>query len=198
MKRLLLSLLLSASALAQPDPYLIVPGKGFGRFGPSMTLEQMEKKMEPGNYLEGENLGRPTVEIFAMDPFLRIVMFVNHRRQLRSMLVHGYMGKWHTAEGIRLGTTLRSLESINGRAFRFHAMSGRPEGGRIIDWRGGRLAGRFARVRLTFASAMHSEGYSELSYQEKVRVEKAGVVFRSDERLARKLNPIVETIELAF
>jgi hypothetical protein len=197
-KRFLLAMLLTGLALARPDPYLIVPGKGFGIYGPSMSLEQMEKKMEPGNYLEGESLGRPTVEIFAMDPFVRIVMFVNHRRQVRSMLVHGYTGKWHTAEGIRLGTTLRALESINGRPFRFHAMCDRPESGRIIDWGGGRLAGKFAKVRLTFASAMHSEGYSDLDEKEKIRVEKAGLIFRSDEPLARKLNPIVETIELAF
>lgn len=198
MKRFFFAMLLTAVALAKPDPYLIVPGKGFGIYGPKLTLEQMEKKMEPGNYLEGESLGRPTVEIFAMDPFVRIVMFVNHRRQVRSMFVHGYMGKWHTAEGIRLGTTMRSLESINGRPFRFHAMSDRPECGRIIDWGGGRLAGHFAKVRLTFASAMHSEGYSDLNDKEKIRVEKAGVIFRSNEPLARKLNPIVETIELAF
>ncbi|MBS2040896.1 hypothetical protein JST97_38270 [bacterium] len=198
MKRLIAALLLTASAWSRPDPYLIVPGKGFGSYGPAMSLAQMEKKMDPGNYLEGESQGRPTVEIFAMDPFLRIIMSVNHRRQLRSMWVHGYMGKWHTAEGVRLGTTMRSLEKINGGPFRFHAMSDRPEAGRIIDWRGGRLAGPYRKVRLTFASAMHSEGYSDLTDQEKIRAEKAGVIFRSDEPLARKLNPIVETIELAF
>lgn len=198
MKKLLLWALLSAVALAKGDPYLIVPGKGFGPYGPSMTLAQMEKKMVPGDYLEGESLGRPTVEIFAMDPFVRITMFINHRRQVRSMFVHGYMGKWHTAEGIHLGTTLAQLEQINGRPFRFHAMSDRPESGRILDWQGGRLASRFGKVRLTFASAMHSEGYSALSDKEKLRVEKAGVIFRSNEPLARKLNPIVETIELAF
>ena len=198
MKTILLCLLLSACALAKPDPYVIVPGKGFGAYGPAMTLAQMEKKMTPGDYLEGESLGRPTAEIFAMDPFVRITMFLNHRRQVRSMFVHGYMGKWHTAEGIRLGTTLSELERINGRPFRFHAMSMKPEAGRIADWQGGRLASRFRKVRITFASAAHSEGYSELTDQEKIRAEKAGLVFRSNEPLARKLNPIVETIELAF
>ncbi len=198
MKKLFFALLLGACAQARPDPYLIVPGKGFGVYGPSMTLAQMEKKMVPGDYLEGESLGRPTVEIFAMDPFVRITMFINHRRQVRSMFVHGYMGKWHTAEGIRLGTTLTRLEQINGRPFRFHAMSDRPESGRILDWQGGQLASRFGKVRITFASAMHSEGYSSLTDKEKIRVEKAGVIFHSNEPLARKLNPIVETIELAF
>lgn len=198
MKQLLFWALLVSVALAKGDPYLIVPGKGFGPYGPSMTLAQMEKQMVPGDYLEGESLGRPTAEIFAMDPFVRITMFLNHRRQVRSMFVHGYTGKWHTSEGIRLGTTLAQLEQINGRPFRFHAMSDRPESGRIADWQGGRLASRFGKVRLTFASAMHSEGYSALSDKEKIRVEKAGVIFRSNETLARKLNPIVETIELAF
>ncbi|MCW5871457.1 MAG: hypothetical protein KIS61_29650, partial [Candidatus Eremiobacteraeota bacterium] len=192
------ALLLVGGALAKPDPYLIVPGRGFGAYGPSLTLAQMEKKMVPGDYLEGESLGRPSAEIFAMDPFLRITMVVNHRRQIRSMFVHGYMGKWHTAEGIRLGTSLARLEQINGRPFRFHALSNRLESGRIIDWQGGNLARRFAKVRLTFASAMHSEGYSALTDQEKIRVEKAGLILRSNEPPTRKLNPIVETIELAF
>lgn len=198
MKKTLLWMLLGAVALAKPDPYLIVPGKGFGIYGPSMTLAQMEKKMVAGDYLEGESLGRPTAEIFAMDPFARITMFVNHRRQVRSMFVHGYMGKWHTAEGIRLGTTLARLEQINGRPFRFHAMSMRPEAGRILDWQGGNLARRFGKVRITFASAMHSEGYNALSDKEKIRIEKTGEILRSNEPLARRLNPIVETIELAF
>jgi hypothetical protein len=198
MKKLLFWALLSACALAKPDPYLIVPGKGFGVYGPAMSLAQMEKKMVPGDYLEGESLGRPTAEIFAMDPFVRITMFLNHRRQVRSMFVHGYMGKWHTAEGVRLGTSLAELERLNGRPFRFHAMSMKPEAGRVVDWQGGRLASRFAKVRLTFASAAHSEGYSRLNDQDKIRVEKPGLIFRSSEPLARKLNPIVETIELAF
>ncbi|MBX3170762.1 MAG: hypothetical protein KF760_25375 [Candidatus Eremiobacteraeota bacterium] len=198
MKKWLCALLLVGGALAKPDPYLIVPGRGFGAYGPSLTLAQMEKKMVPGDYLEGESLGRPSAEIFAMDPFLRITMVVNHRRQIRSMFVHGYMGKWHTAEGIRLGTSLARLEQINGRPFRFHALSNRLESGRIIDWQGGNLARRFAKVRLTFASAMHSEGYSALTDQEKIRVEKAGLILRSNEPPTRKLNPIVETIELAF
>lgn len=198
MKKLLLWMLLGALAWAKPDPYLIVPGKGFGVYGPSMTLAQMEKKMVAGDYLEGESLGRPTAEIFAMDPFVRITMFINHRRQIRSMLVHGYIGKWHTADGIRLGTTLARLEQINGRPFRFHSMSTRTESGRILDWQGGNLASRFGKVRITFASAMHSEGYSALSDNEKIRLEKPGLIFRSNEPLARRLNPIVETIELAF
>ena len=198
MKKWLLGLLLCACAYSKPDPYLIVPGKGFGAYGPSLTLAQMEKKMVAGDYLEGESLGRPTAEIFAMDPYVRVTMVLNHRRQVRSMFVHGYEGKWHTAEGVRLGTSLARLEQINGRPFRFHSMSDRPESGRIFDWQGGRLASRYARVRLTFASAMHSEGYGALSEQEKVRVEKAGVIFQSSQLLARKLNPIVDTIELAF
>ena len=198
MKKALFLLALSAAVGAKPDPYLIVPGKGFGPFGPSMTVAQMEKKMESGDYLEGENLGRPSAEIYAMDPFVRITLLLNHQRQIRSMFVHGYMGKWHTAEGIRLGTTLATLERLNGRAFRFRSLSERPDACQIFDWQSGRLSRSLPKVRITFASAMHSEGYSALSAAERRKVEKAGTILTSSDPVVRRLNPIVETIELIF
>ena len=198
MKKALLVLALSVTVGAKPDPYLIVPGKGFGQFGPSMTLAQMDKKMESGDYLEGEDLGRPSAEIYAMDPFVRITLLLNHRRQIRSMFVHGYMGKWHTAEGIRLGTTLATLERLNGRAFRFHSLSEKPDACQIFDWQGGRLARSLPKVRITFASAMHSEGYSGLSAAERRTVETRGAILTSSAPVVRRLNPIVESIELIF
>lgn len=198
MKRAWLILALSAALGAKPDPYLIVPGKGFGPFGPLMSLTQMEKKMEPGDYLEGENQGRPSAEIYAMDPFVRITLLLNHQREIRSMLVHGYMGKWHTAEGIRLGTPLARLERLNGRPFRFRSLSEQSEAGQVLDWQGGRLARSLPRVRITFASAMHSEGYSGLSEAEHRQVEKARAILTSSDPVVRRLNPIVESIELIF
>ena len=198
MKKALLVLALSVAVGAKPDPYLIVPGKGFGPFGPSMTLAELEKKMEPGDYLEGESLGHPSAEIYAMDPFVRITLLLNHQRQIRSMFVSGYMGKWHTAEGIRLGTTLVTLERLNGRAFRFHSLSEKPDACQVFDWQGGRLARALPKVRITFASAMHSEGYGGLSATERRQVERGGAVLTSSDPVVRRLNPIVEFIELLF
>jgi hypothetical protein len=63
------------------------------------------------------------------------------------IIVRGSSGPWHLAPGIRLGTRLRELESLNHGAFTL-AGFGWDYGGVILDWRGGALAARLPGVRL--------------------------------------------------
>lgn len=191
-KTLLLAVTLLSAALA--ENFLIVPGRGFGPFGATMSLAQMEKKLPPGQFMTGDR----SASLYALEPERRIQVTLSAQGKIRSMSVHGTQGAWHTAQGIGLGTSLAQLERINGRPFKFRTLDMAEDAGRIVDWQGGKLARPFARVRLTFASAMHAKGNASLSDEEHLLVEKEGQVASSAELWARKLNPVVETLELLF
>ncbi len=54
------------------------------------------------------------------------------------ILIRTKGGKWHTAEGIKVGTTLAELNKINGKPFLFSGF-GWDFGGYINKWNGGKL-----------------------------------------------------------
>jgi hypothetical protein len=190
--------LLLGAAVAAPDPYRIEPGRGFGSFGPQLTLAEIEKKLPQGQYMEGETGGRKSVTLYAMEPGRRVTVFFHPQGRIRSMLIHGYESVWHTRQGIGLGTTLAALEKANGGPFKYRSLGMGEGSGQVIDWRGGKLSKPFQRVKITFAAAMHSKGYATLNDAEHQRVEAEGQVLSSADPLSRKLNPIVETLELEF
>jgi len=182
------------SITARADDFLIVPGKGFGPFGPALSLARMEKMLPPGQFMSGDH----SVSLWAMEPSKRINLRLDGEGKIRTMSVHGTSGVWHTASGVHLGMSLLQLEQVNGGPFKFRSLGTSEDAGRILDWQGGKLARPFARVRLTLASAFHAPGYSTLNDEEHAMVEKAGLSVGSDDPLARKLNPLVETLELSF
>jgi hypothetical protein len=198
MKKFLWLSLLGAAALAAPNPYRIVPGKGFGPFGPHLTLAQMEKQLPQGQFMEGETGGQKSATLYAMEPTRRITLMFNAKGRVRSMSIHGYESVWHTTQGIGLGTSLSALEKANGRPFKYRSLGMNEDAGRVLDWQGGKLTKPFAHVKITFAAAMHSKGYATLNDAEHQRAEADGQIFSSADALSRKLNPIVETLELEF
>ena len=194
MKKLLILLALGLTSTAAPDKYRIVPGQGFGPFTRSKTLAQLEKLVAPEEFATNES----GVTLYFLDPPKRVAVTLDKQNRVRSMEIHGHQGVWHTAEGIRLGTSLSTLEKLNGRPFRFRSLGMTEDAGRITDWQGGKLATVLANTQLTFASAMHSKGYNRLNEAEHQQAEADGKVVNSSDPLARKLNPIIETITLTF
>jgi len=194
MKKLLVLLALSLTSAAAPDKYRIVPGQGFGPFTGNQTVAQLEKLVRPEEFGTDET----GVTLYFMDPLQRVAVTLDKKKHVRSMQIHGSEGVWHTAEGIGLGTPLSRLEKLNGRPFLFRSLGTTDDAGRITDWRGGKLAKLLAKTELTFAGAMHAKGYNGLNDAEHQQAEADGKVMNSSHPLARKLNPIVETITLTF
>ncbi|MFN8608231.1 MAG: hypothetical protein U0931_11915 [Vulcanimicrobiota bacterium] len=136
--------------------------------------------------------------LYFMEPRKRITVVLDGSQKVVSMEIRGYEGVWHTAEGIGLGTSLRRLEALNGRPFHFRSFGSGDDSGVILDWCGGKLARLLSHTRLTFATAMHSRGYGSLSEAEHLAVEAEGKLMESSDPVARKLDPIVETITIRF
>ncbi|GEM_PF-3249128 len=198
MKRfvLLLLLLLAGAVCAAPDPYVIVPGQGFGQFKASLGIAGLEKLIKPEEFGEGESDGKPSAEIFMMAPEKRIAVLMDSNRKIKAMAIHGDRSVWRTREGITLGTTLSALEKLNEKAFHFHSFEG-DHSGEVVDWGQGKLTRSLPRVKVTFASPMHAKGYTKLSGAEKLEIEQLHT-YSSSDSVARRLNPVVETIELDF
>ena len=194
MKKLFVLLALALAASAAPDQYRIFPGRGFGPFTSKMTVQQLEKLVRPEEFGTNDS----GVSLYFMDPPKRVSVVLDKKKRIVSMEVHGYEGVWHTAEGIGLGTSLSTLEKLNGRPFHFRSFGSTEDAGQIIDWGGGKLAKILVHTRLTFATVMHSKGYGSLNDAEHTRSEADGQLFSSSDPLARKLNPIIETITLTF
>ncbi|MFN8611295.1 MAG: hypothetical protein U0931_27370 [Vulcanimicrobiota bacterium] len=182
------------TASAAPGPYRIYPGRGFGPFSSKMSVSQLEKLVRPEEFGTNDS----GVCLYFMDPQKRVTVVLDKKQRIVSMDVHGYEGVWHTAEGIGLGTSLRTLERLNGRPFHFRSFGGTDDAGQILDWGGGKLDRALAHTRLTFATVMHSKGYGGLSEAEHLQSEADGKIFSSSDPLARKLDPILETITLVF
>src|SRR6185295_4522998 len=117
------------------------------------------KKAELG---EGEADGKPALSAYFMSPEKRIALRLDAEGKVIAMTLHGDRSIWRDVHGITLGTPLKTLEKLNGKAFRVHAFDGSAQAGQILDWEGGKLAKEFSKVKLTFASPMHATGYAKL------------------------------------
>jgi hypothetical protein len=110
--------------------------------------------------------------------------------------------RWHTASGVSLGTKLRRLETLNGRAFQIEAW-GSDVAGNIYSWRGGKLAAIFGdggNRRMLLAVGWQELPSGPTPQQRKLEDEidrQKGDPLSSD-RAIRQLHPTVTRMELIF
>ena len=92
----------------------------------------------------GEGATEPGTALFPNDPARMLHVLwrdPNARRLPRVVQVRG--DRWHTKDGIRLGTTLKELEEINGGPFTLTGFE-YDNSGTVISWEAGKLAKAFA------------------------------------------------------
>jgi hypothetical protein len=112
------------------------------RYGPavveSIRVELGEGETTPGTVLyPGDSLRR--AEIIWQDT-------VGRRRPSR-VILRGNQSKWQVGPQISLGTSLKELERVNGKAFTL-AGFGWDYAGVVIDWQRGRLDSTLAGIKL--------------------------------------------------
>lgn len=105
--------------------------------------------------------------------------------------------RWHTEEGVSFGTTLKMLESRNGRKFKLYGFDW-GHGGLVTSWDGGHLE-RFAvscghlNLRLDPPAGPPSDERTRLLEQVEGDVE-----FWSSEPAMQALNPVVDFMGVVF
>jgi hypothetical protein len=218
-----LAILFAASVVAQGNDWLIVPGKRIGPITPDTSRADLDRLFGKVNVLDrlidaGEGDMEPATVVFPhqTDALLAIfwerrwrengrLPYENHKRVEYLVICEvDYLDrpppcKWHTEEGVSLGTTLQGLEALNGRGFQMTAW-GSDIGGNIVSWRGGMLAGYRdglgLGLHLDFPTAPKGATREGISLFDSIKQEK-GMMMSSDPSV-RALRPIVTHMQLRF
>lgn len=185
----------AAAVRAEPDPFLIVPGRGIGPFQAGMTRSEIQKLLKPEELGE-QGEGGAALTAYFLNVEKRITLLLDGQGKVTALSLHGDRSVWHTASGITLGTPLSLLQKLNGKPLRLRGFDGSARSGQLLDWGGGALAKGLAKVKLTFASPARAAGYGRLTEAQKLALEKPRDFLSTDAEL-RQLDPVVETLELA-
>jgi hypothetical protein len=114
--------------------------------------------------------------------------------------LHYPTSRWRTEEGIRLGTTLKELEKLNGKPFKL-AGFGWDYSGTVLSWEGGRLEKYQSKDpnghRLILRLNYENKEPPVLSDQEAIHVSGDRDFFSSDP-VMQKANPKVYQLDYRF
>jgi hypothetical protein len=141
--------LLTFASYAADVDVTIVPGRRAGPIMPNSSESELRRllgaaQIRQGKIQGGEGYACDGSIIFPNDPTRKANIIwkdVARRAIPFSVEVNGSehpKSIWKTEEGIRLGTTLKEIEKLNGRPFKllgFHW----DYGGTVVSWEGGRL-----------------------------------------------------------
>ena len=132
-----------------PD-WVLEAGRRAGPITASSSLSDLRAiygpSIRPGPVPLGEGETAPGAVLFPDDSSrrLQIVWQDTAGSAPRSVTITGDASVWHTYEGITLGTSLGTLEHLNGGPFRLTGF-GWDYSGTVTDWMGGKLARRFGK-----------------------------------------------------
>lgn len=129
-------------AAIESDEWLIRPGIGVGRirFGETIREAQIaygkdQVKKQKLYIPEGET--REGFVVFPNQPN-QLECFIDNTGKIEMIRIVGKSSTWHTAEGIRIGTTLDELVELNGKPIQFSGF-GWDYGGAILSFNQGKL-----------------------------------------------------------
>ncbi|HZS53091.1 MAG TPA: hypothetical protein VFA65_01705 [Bryobacteraceae bacterium] len=192
------------------NDWLIVPGKRVGPITAAATHADLAKIFGAKNIQDDEivtsDMGSEDgTRVFGDQPEISLAIFWlteaanSHIRRIRfcPSLVMPHKCRWHTAEGISLGTSLKELERLNGHAFEVNGFDW-GFGGLIVSWHGGRLEKLTSscgglNVRLDPQPGQPSGERSRL-----LDLVEGDEDFDSSEAAMQALNPIVDFISFSF
>jgi hypothetical protein len=195
------------AARASACAHLIVPGVRVGPITP--TTSETDLRQLLGGGVEQVELGDsdempvPGTVLYPDDVVARLqVTWADSTRTTpRDVIIEEGASLWHTAQGVRLGTTLRRLERLNGRPFMVAHLWGSYWEGRVISWEGGALGAELdtSRLAVTLASERFAEVASTLTPDERRQLDADDRRPLSSELPAlRRLDPEVVTLWLRF
>jgi len=188
---------LSCGAVGQGHDWLIVPG---GRVGPvtaSTTEAELrallgDEQVQQTEIHLGEGFFGAGVIGYPNDPERRFEVSWGDPAEghPRRVYIRGRSSKWHTVEGITLGTTLEELEKLNGRSFGLMGFEW-DYSGVITSWESGNLE-QLASVGISLEHAF--EGNPDSMYFQVAGDRE----FSSGHAAMQRLNPTVYQILVTF
>ncbi len=192
------------------NDWLIVPGKRVGPITASATRAEVARIFGVRNVQDDEiqtsdMASEVGTRIFGSQPEISLAIFWiseaadSRIRRIRFCPSQVQPGKcrWHTAEGISLGTSLKELERINGHTFQLNGFDW-GFGGLITSWSGGRLEKLTSNcggltVRFDPPPGPASDRRAQLMDE----VEGDGE-FASSDTAMQTLNPVIDFMSFSF
>jgi len=219
--RILVWLCFATVAFAQPaDPWLVVPGKSVGPitalttradlvryFGANHVHDEMagpggDSEAVLATVVNGNGPGSSVVIFWdKLDSTGKHPDVAAHPDFLR--LCYGNEGqgkrhcKWHLANGISIGTSLRELEALNGRGFDLSGF-GWDYSGTITDWKGGKLGGELRGCGLVALALEPREANPGPDGAKLLMAVTGDQTFASSDPAMQQVNPVVDSIGVTF
>ena len=208
LKRVLVVAFLVASAAAQKNDWLIVPGQRVGPITAATTRAELnalfgKENVQERNLDSSEGPEAATV-VFGDEPSAALAITWDRERPSAIHICFATQTapcRWRTASGIRIGLPIRELEKLNGKSFQVTGYGSDPQGW-VSSWRKGLLeddpsACGHLSVQLTPAAELAGRTMSkeEQSLYKQVQGEKP---YSSSYLPLLELNPMVAGLEFQF
>ena len=203
------TLLCVTAAMAQQNDWVIVPGKRLGPITAATSRADLNRFFGNANVVdqpvdsgEGEE---PATVVFPKMPAAALAIFWSDNR-VRDVLgcYQHTIGpcRWHTQNGITIGTSIQQLERLNGRPFEIEPW-GSDVGGVIVSWQSGRLedlfgegAGRRASIMLGWPESPNGPTPEQRPLIQ--QMDRQARCCLSNDPAVRRLHPAVERMDVEF
>lgn len=183
----------SSSPVSTPE-LVIVPGQSVGEVRGDSTEASLkatygEDQVRSESLMFAEGMERPGIVVFPDDPAKRVEVLFGEANpdKIELIRVHGEGSIWQTPQGVKVGTSLKELEQINGKPFVMLGL-GWDYGGGVTDWQGGALEGLSLRLE-AIGEGLDQEAVSKVSGDREVS---------SDDPAMQIVNPRVTQITVQF
>jgi hypothetical protein len=195
-----------AGCAAQTNDWLIVPGKRVGPINASTTRADLVRIFGAANITEAETTIADAGPLKCTRVFekqanttLTILWAENKRfKQLEAIIpceqATDNVCRWKMADGTGLGTTLKTLEKMNGRPFKLNGF-GWDFGGNVTSWEGGRLQAWQTPCGNVALSLNPTEAATQSPDYRKVM---GDAQFLSSTPALQRLDPGISSIQFSF
>lgn len=195
--------------------FLIIPGKQVGPIKATTSEAELLKLLGPSVVTAGDTLYGPEGAEFIGTTLykntsdeVQIIYTDEKRTKPETILIRPQLTddegeplknvmptRWATADGLRIGTTLKELEQRNGKPFKLWGFAW-DYGGMVSNWQGGKLEPANKKM---FLSIGLGPSATQTPAQEKAYNKLMGdSEFLSSLAAMRVLNPVVQSMQVSF
>lgn len=161
----------------QHNDWLIVPGNRVGPLKMTSSRPELEDLFGKGNVEDKlvSSVAGPVTVVFPNDRSASLAILWQRNRVRQVMICYEIRTgdcKWHTHEGVTIGTGFSLLAKLNGRPFSAEPW-GSDVGGYIVSWQGGKLAEKFGdRGNFKLLLNLEYQGTANTSAQQKAALDR--------------------------
>jgi hypothetical protein len=200
-------LLFTGGMMGKPNDWLMVPGSRVGPITAATSHADLIDLFSAANVVDeqvaiSDGGPEPGTVVFKNRPYDSLVIVWTPEHKIAAIVSCAFQAPepkschWHTREGISFGTTLKTIERLNGGVFELVGFAF-DYGGTITSWKGGRLAPLTATScgQVVVRLEAHPQDPSQKRVYEQFTGDKP---FLSSMPGMQALNPRVESLEVAF